>query len=396
MFKPSTILVLVAVFVLNLLIWVTINKPHHPTESGYPVNSLSFNPFKKNQSPFDHIYLTWEDLEQDIKLLEGKTKTIRLYSSIAGEEQIPVIAKKHDIKVVAFLDNPKGESTSDLEVESAIKMAKQNKNVMAVIIGNETQLRKRVPREDLIYYLRKARKELKTPVSTAESWDYWLNNPDMANEVDFIAIHILPYWNEEPIEQAVNMVFDRYTTVKATFPRKKVIIAETGWPSDGPQRGAAVASLANQAAFIRDFVQRAEEMGIEYNIIEAFDQPWKSQIEGRAGEHWGIMDADRQEKFPLQGPVLEDPNWKYWALSSAIIGFLSILVFFSRRHHLKLKGQIFSIIIFQLAAAAATQLAREASDQYMSPGDILFWTIMITAQVYLAIIFSGVSKPFSI
>jgi cellulose synthase/poly-beta-1,6-N-acetylglucosamine synthase-like glycosyltransferase len=268
-------------------------------------------------------------------------------------------------------------------------MAKKNKNVMRLIIGNETQLQNTVPREQLLAFLAKARKELKkykVPVSTAEPWDYWLMHPELAKEVDYVAIHILPYWAEVPIESAVEYVFARHEAVKIFFPNKPVMIAETGWPSDGPQRGAAKATLSNQAEFVRGFMARAEELKVDYNLIEAFDQPWKSAIEGRAGEHWGVMDANRRDKFPIQGPVLEDPNWKWWALCSTVMGFLAAGFFLLRRPDLKLPGQIFSVLIFQIATAFATQLAREAADQYMSPGDIAFWSIMLAAQLLLAII----------
>src|SRR5262249_16169759 len=140
------------------------------------------------------------------------------------------------------------------------------------------------------------------------------------------------------------------------------------------------------ASFVRGFMDRAKVLKIDYNLIEAFDQPWKSSIEGRAGEHWGIMDADRHDKFPIQGPVLEDPNWKYWALCSTVLGFLAAGLFLLRRPDLKIRGQVFSVLIFQIAIALGTELARQASDEYMSPRDIVFWAIMITAQVLLAII----------
>ncbi len=392
--RISTALILISTLLVNLLIWVTINKPHNLVETSYPVNSFSFNPYKKNQNPYQKHVFTEEELEGDITLLKDKTRTVRLYSSLNGVEQVPDIAKKYNMKVIvsAFLNPENPDNVNDLEVSSAIEMAKKNKNVTHVIIGNETQLQREgepepaIKLEILLKYLSEARKKLKTPVSTAEPWDYWLNHPEMAEKVDFIAIHALPYWNESPIESAVDYVLDKYNTVQKTFPNKKIMIAETGWPSDGPQRGAAQASRSNQAWFVREFIRRAEAEKINYNIIEAFDQPWKSALEGRAGEHWGIMDADRREKFQLKGPVLEDPNWKYWALSSTLIGFLAAVVFLMRRPHLKKRGQFFSMIVFQLAAAFATQMAREASDQYMSPGDIVFWTFMITAQAILAII----------
>lgn len=381
-------LILIFTVSVSLFLWTQVNKPFHLVESSYPVNSLSLNPYKKSQSPFDHAYLSMEDLDSDLKVLADKTKTVRLYSSTGGAEQIPELAKPYNLSVIvsAFLQGDKTIPENSNEFESAIKLAGHYKNVSRVILGNETQLHRTVPREDLIDYLRDARKRLRTPVSTAEPWDFWINNPEMVDEVDYIAIHILPYWNEIPIDQAVNYVIEKYQAVKNLYPKKKIFIAETGWPSDGPERGPATPSLANQARFIRDFLTRASEQKIDYNIIEAFDQPWKSAMEGRVGEHWGLLDADRHVKFPLEGPVLEDPKWKYWALSSTLIGFLASILYILRRRNLRSGGMFLCVVIFQLLAALATQMARQASDQYMSPNEILFWTIMISAQVLLAII----------
>lgn len=384
--KLSSIAILIVTVVLNGLIWTRINKPYNLVETSYPIHSFSLNPYQKDQSPLAQRFPSDKDLERDIKVLAAKTHTVRLYSSANGLEKVPAIAKKYGMNVIAsaFLDQRR--ENNELEVAAVIDVAKANPNVTEVIIGNETQLYGSVPREDLIAYLQQARQALDIPVTTAEPWDFWIQHPDFADNVDYIAIHVLPYWVEEPIETAVTYTLDRYTAVARTFPNKAVMIAETGWPSDGPQRGAAQASQANQALFVRDFIRRAEARGINYNIIEAFDQPWKSATEGRVGEHWGIMDADRRDKFAMSGPVLEDPKWKYWALSSTIIGFLAISLFLFRRHALKLRGQIFSVVMFQSVVAIAIQLARSATNNYMSPGDILFWTVMVAMQLLLAII----------
>lgn len=386
--RHSTLILLITAIAANLLLWTLVNKPRPMVDSAYPFYSLSLNPYQKHQSPLDNIRLSEEDLEADMKILEGKTERVRLYSSLFGIQAIPEIAKQHGIRVIAsaYLDSREANNRNREEVESAIRMAAKSRNVKRVILGNETQLYHSVPREELVGYLREARKRLKTPVSTAEPWDYWLSYPDLVKEVDFITVHILPYWAEVPADQAVDYVISRYERVKKAFPGKAVFIGEVGWPSDGPQRGAAVASLANQAAFIRQFVNRAEALKIKYNLIEAFDQPWKSRLEGRAGEHWGILNADRREKFSLQGPVLPDPNWKFWTLASTLLGFFAAYLYLARRPRLKIRGQIFSVIVFQVLAALITQLAREASDQYMSPGDIIFWSAMITTQALLAII----------
>jgi exo-beta-1,3-glucanase (GH17 family) len=104
--------------------------------------------------------------------------------------------------------------------------------------------------------------------------------------VDFIAIHVLPYWEKESIDAAVQTSLKQIARVQARFPDRKVVIAEIGWPSNGPSLGKARASAANQALFVRDSCSR-QSLGLDYYLIEAFDQPWKMATEGRAGAYWG-------------------------------------------------------------------------------------------------------------
>jgi len=71
--------------------------------------------------------------------------------------------------------------------------------------------------------------------------------------------------------------------VQAAYPKKPVIIGEIGWPSEGRIRAGAVASVSNEALFLRRFLARAEKEGERYYIMEAFDQPWKARDEGAVG-----------------------------------------------------------------------------------------------------------------
>ncbi len=99
---------------------------------------------------------------------------------------------------------------------------------------------------------------------------------------------------------------------------------ETGWPSEGRQREAAVASRVNQARFMREFSQAAADHHLNYNFIEGFDQPWKRGQEGAMGGNWGVFDSDGQAKFPATGPVAEDPYW-YLGWLGAVVGLAAAL-----------------------------------------------------------------------
>ncbi len=158
-------------------------------------------------------------------------------------------------------------------------------------------------------------------VTTGETWDIWVKYPKLANPVDFVGAHILPYWGEIPYRNAIDDTLTTYyDKLQKVLRGKPIVIAEFGWPSAGYNRGGAEPGEIEQATVLREFVTQAERLGIEYNIIEAYDQPWKS-AEGSVGAYWGVLDTSRHAKFTLDGPIGIADYWKIAALAVAI-GFL--------------------------------------------------------------------------
>ena len=122
------------------------------------------------------------------------------------------------------------------------------------IVGNEVVLRNDIPVEQLIGYLERVRRVTDIPVSTAEPWHVWIKNPELAEHVDYLAVHMLPYWEGIDLDISVDFIIECLNELKAEFPDKPIVIAEVGWPSNGRTRRSAVASLANQAIFLRRFL----------------------------------------------------------------------------------------------------------------------------------------------
>jgi exo-beta-1,3-glucanase (GH17 family)/cellulose synthase/poly-beta-1,6-N-acetylglucosamine synthase-like glycosyltransferase len=158
------------------------------------------------------------------------------------------------------------------------------------------------------------------PVTTGEIWHVWKSHPELVSAVDFVAAHILPYWEGLPASRAVDQAILKYDELRAAFPGKKIVIAEFGWPSAGYNREAAEPGRLEQARVMRDFVARADALGIDYNIIEAFDQPWKT-FEGSVGAYWGMFDTSRQPKFAWTGPITDGDYWKL-ATIAVLVGCL--------------------------------------------------------------------------
>lgn len=306
-------------------LWYGLGRPVHLADAASATHKLqcaSYTPFDKDQSPFDQPFrLRPARMDADLALLSERFQCIRTYS-MTGLEAIPALARKHGLKVMLGAWVNANPVDTDKEVELLIAAANANPDVVsAVIVGNEALLRKEITGERLAGLIAKVKSQVRVPVTYADVWEFWLQHPQIAPAVDFLTIHLLPYWEDDPrgIDAALAHVAEVRQVFGNRFAPKDILIGETGWPSEGRQRETAEPSRVNEARFIRGFVALAEANGWRYNLIEAFDQPWKRASEGAVGGYWGLYDADRQDKGVLEGPVSNLALWPQWWLASAAL-----------------------------------------------------------------------------
>src|SRR6266478_2928333 len=248
--------------------------------------SASYAPFESGHTVADSIADS-EKVRADLKKLSTLTRAVRLYSSTEGNELVPPIAAEFGMKVTVGAWIDKDGDRNKREIEAAINLAKRNSNVIGVVVGNETIFRGEQKVEDLITLIKRVKQSVNVPVTTGEIWNIWRDNPELASSVEFIAAHVLPYWENFTDKQAVDQAVERYQLLHDTFPGKRIVIAEFGWPSAGYNLRNAEPGSFEQASVLRNFVTRAEALGMDYNIVEAIDQPWKF-FEGGVGPYWGI------------------------------------------------------------------------------------------------------------
>ena len=311
--------------------WYGIGQPVILPDAATPTHKLqcaSYTPFDKDQSPFDQPFVPRiERMDADLALLATRFKCIRTYSQ-TGLEALPDLARKHGLKIMSGAWVSGNALDTQKEISALIASANANPDVVsALIIGNEVLLRKEITAPQLVKLIEQVKGQVKQPVTYADVWEFWLQHPQVAPAVDFLTIHLLPYWEDDPagIDQALNHVAQIRQVFGSKFAPKDILIGETGWPSEGRQRETALPSRVNEAKFIRGFVTQAEQNGWNYNLIEAFDQPWKRSSEGAVGGYWGLFDADRQDKGILAGPVSNLPNWPAW-LGLGLVLFSATLI----------------------------------------------------------------------
>jgi cellulose synthase/poly-beta-1,6-N-acetylglucosamine synthase-like glycosyltransferase len=165
----------------------------------------------------------------------------------------------------------------------------------------------------------------------------------------------------------------------AAYPDKQILIGEVGWPSNGRQRGAAVATSANQAQFLRRFLSLAESEGWDYFIIEAFDQPHKAADEGAVGAYWGVYDVNREPKFSFHKPIVSIPQWRTLAAISMVLAVITLVALFSDSHALNSLGRSFLALVSFAVATGMVWLIYEYTRQYMTWATLLLGVVMLLA-----------------
>lgn len=327
--------VLVAGAAAGAVWWYADRPVPVAAEWSQPLSSVSFSPYRRGESPLTRVYPKPLEIEQDLATLVGRTKAIRTYTAREGLEVVPELAEKYGLKLTLGIWLGADRAINEQEIAAGIKQANDHPGaVQRVMVGNEVLLRHDLPPEELIAYIHRVKAAIKQPVSTADVWAFVLKYPEVGHELDFITVHILPFWDDEPValddvEQDTVKIIDR---VRQAFPGKPILIGETGWPSVGRDRGPAVVNVAHEADFVRRMGNIAARYDFDYNIVEAFDQPWKSELENTVGAAWGLFGADRLHgagvpKFPMAGPVTQVADWHVRARWSVALGVIAALLF---------------------------------------------------------------------
>ena len=430
-------LVLLIVVAATVAGWRLLDAPVVAANVEGPLHGVTYAPWAKDQDPLEaKASGIWsflrtavadapppvtkprkEQIERDFAMLGGKVNYVRTYRTTDGGDVMPEIAARHGLKLVpgAWIYSANeakqqfGREASEVNAEETralIRMANQNPSVERVLVGNENILRwdgqkdQRDPTAtspaQLIREIRNVKRNVKIPVSTAEPWHVWLHYPELAREVDYLAVHVLPYWDEKSSETPLEYLKSRIGMLKQAYPNKNIIVTEVGWPSNGAARRSPGSGLvkyatpAEQAKNVRDAVAWLRSQNIDHFVVEAVDQPWKSyDLEGKAGGYWGLWNADRQQKFSWTGTIESFPQWAGCAAWSLAAALPLMLVFLWRWRDLGFVGQITFCALAALAASAVVYGASVAAGTYMLVAEMAGWGVLaffLTISLVMALV----------
>ncbi len=383
----SSLLIAISIASVTVTVWAFLNRPE--TEPPWPkrIQGFSYSPYRANQDAMKDELPSEAQIDEDLALLHDKTHAVRTYTVEGTLGAVPRLARKHGLNVAlgAWIDHRL--ERNDEEIKHLIEIAEKNRrSVVRVFVGNEVQLRGEISIAKQIEYLDRVRAALDVRVSTAEPWHVWLRHPELAEHVDFIAVHLLPYWEGVPVESGVDYVIDKVKRLKEAFPDKPIVISEVGWPSQGRTREGAVASVSNQATFLRRFLELAEQEKYVYYVMEAFDQPWKMQIEGAVGAYWGVYNAERKPKFEFTAPIVDIPEWPALAAASVLIGLITLGILFIDSRALSSHGRGFLALVAYAVAGAAVWVAYDFTRQYLSLGMIVVGTLLFIGMIGVIVV----------
>lgn len=305
------LLIVVGLMVLALLLWL---RPLLPPRGAEPLEAsslrfpcLSYSPFHtRGLSPVsEEVMIPAAVIEHDLRQLASVTDCVRVYGTANGLDQIPAIAARLGMRVWLGAWIGSDTARNQQEIARALALAQQYQpQVERLIIGSEVLLRGEQSPEALALLLGEALQHSPVPLAYADVWEVWQrHHATLAAHVDEAVVHILPYWEDQPvgINQAFSHVTSTYTQMQTALAPLQVVIGETGWPAAGRMRGPARPGTQEQTQFLRELLRHQQHTALPLNVIEAFDQPWKASLEGMAGSAWGVFTAEGQPRFRSSG-----------------------------------------------------------------------------------------------
>ncbi len=260
------------------------------------VHGLCFSPYVEGQGTGD--LLSEAQIRRRIGIVAPHTRWVRSFSCTEGHEMIPALARAQGLKTMVGAWIGADRERNEREISSLLKLAAEGL-VNIATVGNEVMLRNELPQEELLGYIRRVKAALPghVPVGCVDAYYEFLDRPALTQACDVVLPNCYPFWEGADIAQALRYLKHMHTLVQKAASGKKVIIAETGWPSQGQTVSAAMPSPANAMRYFIETQDWARLEGVELFYFSSFDEPWKVGAEGDVGANWGLWDKDGKPKF---------------------------------------------------------------------------------------------------
>lgn len=382
---------LLAACIVSVAFWSSLDRPLTAPDWKGPVRGLAYSPSHLYSELDKNTKVTDELIRRDLAQLSKTTNRIRTYTVDYNHHRIPYIAKEFGMKVSLGIWLRGDKAYNEGEIARAIKAIDDNPGTVdRVFVGNEVVgVRAELTAREVSNYIKRVKAAINNravEVGTAEVWPTWLTETELADGADFVGIHLLPYWEGVSYDQSMEYITASFDQIARRYPGKKIVIGETGWPSDGRVKQGSVPSPAYEAAFLRKFFALAERKNYDYYIMEAYDQPWKGSAgqEGAVGAFWGMLDADGSPKFSLSGPLSSFGEWKMFAAIAAGLTFLIGLAVMLSIPKLSVRGYFLLAGTIGLVVSGGLFIVEASSLRYIDLGTIGGMMVIVPAALFTA------------
>ncbi|TDP59422.1 glycosyl hydrolase family 17 protein [Flavobacterium dankookense] len=259
------------------------------------MHGICFSLYEDGQKPGDII--TAEQVNRRIQILKPYSKWVRSFSCIEGNEHIPRIAKENGMQTLVGAWLGDDLELNEKEIESLITLAKEG-CVDIAAVGNEVMYRGDLTEEQLLEYINRVKEALPNiPVGYVDAYYEFSHRPRITEVCDVILTNCYPYWEGCPIEYSLPHIQSMFGSAKDAGKGKRIIITETGWPSEGGSLKGAIATNENAMRYFIETQNWCKNNNIETFYFSSFDESWKVGPEGAVGAYWGLWDKNEKLKF---------------------------------------------------------------------------------------------------
>lgn len=259
------------------------------------MHGLCYSAYEEGQQPGD--ILTIEQIRRRMAVIAPYTKWIRSFSCIEGNELVPQVAREFGIKTLVGAWLGKDKDLNEQEIAGLIQLAKAG-YVDIAAVGNEVLYRKDFSEEELLAYIQRVKTAIpETTVGYVDAYYEFTDCPKISEACDVILSNCYPFWEGCQIDYSLVYMKQMYQQAMMAAKGKKVIITETGWPSQGKNFEDAEPSMENAIKYFVNTQQWSREENIEIFYFSSFDESWKVGAEGDVGAYWGLWDMHQNLKF---------------------------------------------------------------------------------------------------
>ena len=259
------------------------------------MHGLCYSAYEEGQQPGD--ILTIEQIRRRMKIIAPYTKWVRSFSCIEGNELVPKVAREFGIKTLVGAWLGKDEDLNEQEIAGLIQLAKEG-YVDIAAVGNEVLYREDLSEEALLEYILRVKNAIpEVPTGYVDAYYEFTACPRITEACDVILSNCYPFWEGCHIDYSLVYMKQMYQQAVQAANGKKVIITETGWPSQGKSLDGAQPSAENFMKYFINSQQWSREEGVEIFYFSSFDESWKVGAEGDVGAYWGLWDMHQNLKF---------------------------------------------------------------------------------------------------